>query len=448
MAGSADVRAARLYRWLALIAAVSVVLWLVWLQGRSWPFASAASVLRSLAAIAGDVGLALLAYTLVMGLRWSAVERLFDGLARAQRVHHAAGVFAYLLLLAHPLLLAGSGLTSSVQLAGGILFSPMGRPTLFFLGWLSLGLLALTVVTSFVPALPHRLWRGLHVLGWPVFFAGWGHGVAARGRVRAVDAVLVALAVGAFAVRLTGLRRSARLDYLVSDIHHLGPDVVEFELTPAQPGLRLDQGQFVYARFYDPRIPWQCTEYHPFTVASGSAEAKLRVVVKAVGDCTRVLATLRPGARAHLRGPFGRLVADTGAARQIWLAGGVGVAPFLSALRSQAQVGCCAGAEARSSTAPPARGDIDIYYCANRDEEAHYLEELRALARRIGRVRVVPVIASRDGFLSAERIERDSGQLKRATFSIAGPREFVDALRSDLRAHGVVGSQIHDERFP
>ncbi len=60
----------------------------------------------------------------------------------------------------------------------------------------------------------------------------------------------------------------------------------------------------------------------------------VRVTVKALGDYTSHLQELiQPGMPAVLGGPHGRFSHWRGTDRQLWIAGGVGVAPFISWLR-------------------------------------------------------------------------------------------------------------------
>jgi len=64
-------------------------------------------------------------------------------------------------------------------------------------------------------------------------------------------------------------------------------------------------------------------------------EDVLHVTVKALGDYTsRLIDIVEPGTLAVIGGPHGRFNHTRGTDRQIWIAGGVGVAPFVSWLRA------------------------------------------------------------------------------------------------------------------
>ena len=68
---------------------------------------------------------------------------------------------------------------------------------------------------------------------------------------------------------------------------------------------------------------------------------------------------------AVIGGPHGRFVHWRGTDRQVWIAGGVGVAPFLSWLRALDASRRCAD-------------EVEFFYSA--DGEAPFADELRAIA--------------------------------------------------------------------
>ena len=113
---------------------------------------------------------------------------------------------------------------------------------------------------------------------------------------------------------------------------------------------------------------------HPFTIASSPDEGVVRVTVKALGDYTSSLRDLlEPGMPAVIGGPHGRFNHAKGTRDQIWIAGGVGVAPFLSWMR------------ALEVHPPP--GEVDLYY-AFTGGPAPFADELSAIGVAHDNVRV------------------------------------------------------------
>jgi predicted ferric reductase len=392
---------------------------------------SAERLLRDMGRVSGALALGFLAIAVSLGLRWAPLERIFGGLDKLVRLHHRVGTAAYVAALAHPLLLAGALAPRSIPAAAAAMWRPAGLGWL--LGWLAVILLVIVVPLSLVRRLPHRLWRTLHLAGWSVFAVAVVHAALLRGGPTAGEIGLSGAVLTALAIR-TGLLLlpAARREYLLEEVRRLAPDVAEFVLTPAGSPVRFAPGQFVFVRFREPRTRWRCTEYHPFTIASAPSDRRLVLLIKALGGCTRTLLDLRPGAMAHVRGPFGRLFAPgTRASRQVWIAGGIGITPFLSMARSL----------------DPGGPEIDLYYCARSAAEAFYLDELQAIAAQRQGLRVHARLLDRDGLLIPARIADEVGPLQDAAFFIAGPQAFVAAIRDDLVDRGVPERRLHDERF-
>ena len=102
-------------------------------------------------------------------------------------------------------------------------------------------------------------------------------------------------------------------------------------LAPVRKPLSFTPGQFVFLALGGTG-GW---ERHPFSVSSAPSDPRLELTIKASGDYTRELYDqLQPGVPAKLAGPFGGFDYRQGGHDQIWIAGGIGVTPFLSWIRS------------------------------------------------------------------------------------------------------------------
>jgi predicted ferric reductase len=116
------------------------------------------------------------------------------------------------------------------------------------------------------------------------------------------------------------------------------------------------------------------------------------VTIKAVGDYTRELfEQLRPGVPARLAGPFGAFDYRRGGRGQVWIAGGIGITPFLSWIRSL-------------------DGDfdreVDLFYTVAHRAEAIHTDEIRAAADAHPSLRPHVLSSDTDGRLRAEDVLR------------------------------------------
>jgi ferredoxin-NADP reductase len=158
----------------------------------------------------------------------------------------------------------------------------------------------------------------------------------------------------------------------------------------------------------------------------------------------RVLKAMPAGGRVSLRGPAGLFTLDPADARPaVFLAGGIGVTPFLSMLREAAYSGLAR--------------ELRLFYSNRRPEDAAFLEELAALPERNPRCRFVGTMVEMEksgrpwrgetGFLDRVMLERHLKDLAANVYYVAGPPGLVEAMQKMLTGAGVEEEAIHTDEF-
>jgi predicted ferric reductase len=179
-----------------------------------------------------------------------------------------------------------------------------------------------------------------------------------------------------------------RRDYTVGVVSRLNQKTVEIILAPVARPVRFVAGQFVFVRFGGGH-KW---ERHPFTVSSAPQEHLLRLSIKGLGDYTQnLIGTLQPGTSAKVGLAFGTFNYRHGGHKQVWIAGGIGITPFRSWIRS-------------FSAEPPFEFDIDFYYTVRNESEALFFNEAAAAAAAYPTFRPHIRYSEREGDLSMEQI--------------------------------------------
>ena len=419
---------------------VPVVLWLAGgpdlSTGRRW---GDARLVLALGQVAGLTGIAALSVSFVLSARLRGLEPYFGGLDGMYRVHHRMGLAAFGLLLVHPGALALRFVPAEWGRAIAFL-GPGHARWAVDLGVYALWLMVLLVVLTLTTWVPYDKWKlshkalglvlaggALHMWfvegtrGLPVSVAEnaglWGYMTALVG---------VGLAGGVYKTIVLPLWPNPR--YTVSGVERLNDDVLEVTMAPTDAPIDFVPGQFVFVTFHDDTLT---QEAHPYTLCGPADTETLTITVKALGDyTTRLYDRLEPGVEASLEGPYGRFDYRDGGHLQIWIAGGVGVAPFLSWARNLAHDG--AGTP-----------DVDFYYCVHDRSDAVYREEFAALSQELPTVNVALVCSVEDGHLQA----RDLGDLTDADIFMCGPKRLTQDLRRQLRGRGVSDARIHFEDF-
>ncbi len=415
--------------------------------------------LRNFGLAAGLTGIAAWALNVILSSRAGLLQRLFGGIESLYAAHRVNGRVVYLLVAAHLTLIVADRARVSVPSALRTFSPEAGASVLLGVG--AFVLLTIGLGLTLYARLSHEIFvyvqRGLGA----TFIVGALHAFrmpSAKGVSSGATFYLATLAVAAVAAfvyrSLLGNVLVRRSRYVVSDAHELDPTVMEITMSPVgDRRLRYIPGQFVFATFYSEEFESQFhpvsvsakglagsiilrpgdlrDQFHPFSLTSSPDDRDLKLAVKAVGSFTKALHRLRPGAIAVIEGPYGNFsYLQVGSPRQIWIAGGIGITPFLSMARSL----------------PEGAFEVDLFYAVKARREAYFFEELRSMAAGRASFKVHLVTEEEDGFVSAEIVSGMSA-LEGKDILMCGPPAMIESLRGQFSAAGVPPGKVHSERF-
>lgn len=396
----------------------------------------------------GAESILLLSIALVLISTLPSVEEYFDGIDRAAIWHRRVAI-AGLVLLAPHIFLSSSparttfggplGAIGAIGLVGLVAWAVLPRWQFVVpapLREIVRGSLELPVVRTARRRFGgYELWRTVHRTTGLFVAAGFFHGVldgtpfhhSALLRWTYVAIGAVGLAFYVYRELLARFFLSLH-DYEVDAVRAIGDDLVEIALRPRGRGMEFVPGQFAMV-YLEAKDGWH---RHPFTISSSPHEDVLRVSVKALGDYTsRLQDVIEPGMPAVIGGPHGRFNYAKGGHRQVWIAGGVGVAPFLSWLR------------ALDGRFPY---EVDFFYSAV--GAPPFADEIGGIVDRHASLRAHFVDTRTDGRLTAEHVLRTVARNPRelAVF-MCGPQTMLRTFQAELRRAGVRPGHIHREHF-
>jgi predicted ferric reductase len=220
--------------------------------------------------------------------------------------------------------------------------------------------------------------------------------------------------------------------YTVEAVKHPNMSTTEVTLRPRKGTIKKQRaGQFLFVQFPGDKA---LNESHPFTISSAPGEDTLRLTIKASGNFTRDLfAHLKEGSEAVVEGAYGMFDYKTGGQKQIWIAGGIGLTPFLSFIRDM-----------NGSLVQ----DVDFYYTVRHPEEALFLDEIRAAANRNLCFRPHIRFSATEGSLSMDHILANTkGNLQEYHLYLCGPLPMIQAFEKKFREQGLPKDHIHYEEF-
>lgn len=402
--------------------------------------ASPAALLDYLGRAGAIVGLVLLLLAAALSARLPGLDRYFGGLTKLWRTHHLLGAGSLLLLMAHPLLLALAASGGSPGDAVALLFPPLVDWPVWT-GWAALVLMMAFLAPSFgfFGHPPYERWKALHRLAGPAVVFALLHS-AQYGRTlpealeTALWALLSVLALAALIWHFGLSRRFGRRRYTVERSVMVANNLVELVLAPAgRRRLEYEAGQFVYLTPYDESLAAGYGEEHPYTLSSSPLEDRLRIAIKDLGDASRAIQAIRPGARVTVEGPYGRLFPSDEPRRQLWIAGGIGITPFLGRARHLDRLG------------DPV--DIRLVYCVQDEARARFLDELEDIAGRLPGFSVTPHLFYRQGPLDDGFLQQHCPDRGERAWFICGPDPLMRLARRLALSNGVARRDIHTEEF-
>ncbi len=391
-----------------------------------WAFPEELSFWRSLGIVLGWVGCGLLLASLLLMVREPRLAQALGGLESMYRWHHGLGTLGYLALALHPLALAADYLNESPALAWATLWpAEQGWP--LWCGWL--GLLLLMLGTGLAHSrIAYGRWRLLHLLLVPAIGFGFAH-LILLGLSEPIGFTMLLAALFLLWRFLGADLRLAARPYLVSQVQPVAKDIVELDLRPLATPIAAVPGQFVMLSLGACGDFQGCGEAHPFTISGIDSAGQLRVSIKALGDCTRHMQAVRIGTPARIEGPYGHFLPAENPGRQFWLAGGIGITPFLAGLRKQ-----------------PPTAPTTLLYCYRSKDDAAYLGELRALAEAMPQFTLL-CQADNDQATPLDRLLPTGEQLADCHCYLCGPPGMIEAARHLLAERGVQSPNIHFEAF-
>jgi 3-phenylpropionate/trans-cinnamate dioxygenase ferredoxin reductase subunit len=293
--------------------------------------------------------------------------------------------------------------------------------------------------------LPYARWRGLHLtLAIGALALGCLHAIGVGRYVISpaglAVAILVAIALLAvLELRVLRPRRLAQQPYVVDRVVPERGGAVTLTLrAEAHCGRPFRPGQFAWLKLAD--APRGLAE-HPFSYASSAARpGQPSFTIKAYCGFTRRVSNLPPGTRLLLDGPHGSYTANAQAERFILIAGGIGITPIVSLLRSAAD------------TRDPR--PFLLLYGSQHSEQITFREELERLRQHLY-LRVVHVLTDppagwqgEAGFIDAALLSRQlPSDLSSADFFLCGPQPMLIAATAGLEGLGVAPERMHVEQF-
>ncbi|ABA52222.1 benzoate 1,2-dioxygenase electron transfer component BenC [Burkholderia pseudomallei] len=229
---------------------------------------------------------------------------------------------------------------------------------------------------------------------------------------------------------------AARHEGTLASVERLSASTIHFSIDVDEPA----KLAFLAGQYVNVEIPGLgATRSYSFSSRPGDARVSFLVRNVPGGRMSRYLTDeAAPGQRIAFSGPHGSFYLRDAARPALFLAGGTGIAPFLSMLD------VCASRDG----APPVR----LVYGVTRDADLVALERLGDVERRLAGFAYRTCVADeasahpRKGYVSAH-VEPEWLNGGDVDIYLCGPAPMVDAVQAWLRERGVTPANLYFEKF-
>lgn len=415
----------RLQAWHAILAIAAVSFAAVAAEFPAGPWLATAPI--SLAC--GVTTLALMAAAAILSARTRLLEGVFGGLDRVYHAHKWFGVAALSFASAHLLFKAGM---PDWETAPILELAPDWTRLIRQASFVGLMLI---VLLSLNRKISYSDWRWWHRLSGPIFIVVVLHALSIKSPVALASPAGVWLSAMATLAIAAATYRLAIYPFLAqrAEYHIVGVSpaagAVRIDLEPAARGISFTPGQFGFLSIKAEGL----REPHPFTIAAAPG-GRISFVIRALGDFTaKLISEAAVGMRADVYAPYGRFVRRADATREIWIAGGVGISPFIAWMKDRK-----AGGFAR----------VTLFYLFTPGRAFPHVEELAATAEECG-VEFTPIDAGPASPAFADRFDDIIRHADPAGLDIAlcGPKGLLDAVRKRMAAAGAPARSLRYEIF-
>ncbi|MBE0672684.1 MAG: ferric reductase-like transmembrane domain-containing protein [Anaerolineales bacterium] len=378
----------------------------------------------------GSTVIVLMSFSLFLSTRPKWAEPYFGGLDKMYMTHRRTSTSAFLLMFVH------------------LLTVPISIMNLHLGNYLAiiafLGIVAI-VLPTLAPRIPflgrltgnsYEGWKKLHRYIGLFFILGYVHSITVAAPTTKVainwNQIFVFLGIGSYLyTEVFGRFFKKYVPYIVEAVNRPNQSTTEVVLRAKKnPIQKQKAGQFLFVRFAGEGLD----EAHPFTISSAPHEDMLRLTIKACGDFTRHLfANLKEGTEAIIEGAYGMFDYKTGGPRQIWIAGGIGITPFLSFIRD---------------LTTDLAHEVDFYYTVRHPEEAVFVDEIESIIKKHPRLKPYIRFSAVHGSLTMDEIVKNAGgDIRGHHIYMCGPLPMVQAFEKKFVEAGVSAGNIHFEEF-
>lgn len=357
----------------------------------------------------------------------------FVGLDKIIKFQKKFSYFVAIFVVCHPVLFILSQGTVGNFLVPSLAVWPLA------LGIVAFYLFTLSMLASYLyKRISYYVWQYIHVVNYMLFGMALSHafiyGSDAGDLAWAYILMMIFVAGGIVYRTKYKLKVRDISQGSVLSVNRLTEDTFELRIKVLKP-MQFRAGQFCFLRLNMDKLYAR----HPFTITNAPGDDVLAFSIKRSGRFTRIAEGLKEGDKIMVDGPFG-VFTPPDDKQLVLVAGGVGIAPFMSIIRDRIQ---------RGITQP-----MTLFYASKTKEDIIFHQELASY--KYPWLKVIYVLSNDGrhipgyeyGYISKEMMSKHvSLDNNDVSYYLCGPEGMKRAVIKILRSMNINRRRIFKEDF-
>jgi len=396
--------------------------------------------------LSGLLSIALMSVTMMLATRPAWLEAPLNGLDKMYILHKWTGILAVIFAAFHWLIKMGDDVIKALFGRGGRLPEPdfsgfidMMRDSAEDIGEWAVYLVFAMLVLTLWKRFPYSIWRYVH-RAMPVLYLLLAfHAILLAPLVwwqQPVGLLMVLLLTGGSVASIISLKgkigHSRKVQGTINTISTTAMGIIEVKCQLEKKWQGHHAGQFAFVTFN------QVEGSHPFTIASSDqGNGQVTFQIKALGDYTKNLDDkLNVGQLVTVEGPYGRfnLKPKKSTAAQVWIAGGIGVTPFLAKLEEL-------------QNKPEQSHEVQMYYSTQNSETDPFVKRLQKVCIGLPLIQLHIHDSNEGKKLTTDQLLIQNSKKGAMEVWFCGPTGWAKTLENELRELLQGSLLFHKEAF-
>lgn len=421
---------------IAIFIVLFLALWIA-LNFDDWQRSGFSYKLKGISAISGIIGYLCLSISLLLSSRWKRLENWFGGLDQIYRIHRLIGIYGFFFILIHPFIFSIKWIPERMDKLL-IFYFPIHHRLAINLGSCSFWLMIIILIITISKILPYDKWKILHKCMTLVYILAFLHFFLMNhlfGNAVATKLLLLApTSIGLISILFKQLIYYwlPRTNYKIVATKKLNDNLLEITFEPLDNTITFIPGQYAFFSFQGEFLS---KESHPFTLCGDPNGKHLSILVKSRGDFTALLYEhAKNGYIANIEGPYGKFDYTKIRSHQVWVAGGIGIVPFLVWARN-------------IESSKDSSLTIDLFYATHSEKDALFHKEFLNLHQHFPSFRFFPFCSEKGEHLTVDIIKKEVSDLAQRSILMCGPKRLTQHFLKEFLKHAVRRKDIYFEDF-